>query len=83
MPGVVSEKIQGVYWYWDYAPERYCLAQRAVVSTLITPLHLIPWGIQIYHRGFLDGVSADSLKFSRKDIVTAIKNAQQLKKLLN
>lgn len=49
-----SEKIHGVYWYWDYAHERFCLAQRAVVSTLVTPLHLVPLGIQIYHRGFLN-----------------------------
>ena len=30
------------------------MAQRAVVSTLVTPLHLVPLGIQIYHRGFLN-----------------------------
>ena len=49
-----SEKIHGVNWYWDYAQERFCLAQRAVVSTLVSALHLVPLGIQIYHRGFLN-----------------------------
>lgn len=49
-----SEKIFGVYWYWDYAQERFCLAQRAVVSALVTPSHLVPLGIQMYHRGFLN-----------------------------
>jgi hypothetical protein len=49
-----TEGIHGVYWYWDYAQERFCLAQRAVVSTLVTPSHLVPLGIQIYHRGFLN-----------------------------
>ncbi len=48
-----SEKIHGVYWYWDYAQNQFCLAQRTVISSLVTPSTLLPLGSQIYHRGFL------------------------------
>ena len=51
-----GKKIHGVYWYWDYALKQFCLAQRVVISTLVTPSKLIPLGSQIYHRGFLQGV---------------------------
>ena len=48
-----GKKIHGVYWYWDYAQKQFCLAQRVVVSSLVTPSKLLPLGYQIYHRGFL------------------------------
>ncbi len=49
----VGKNIHGVYWYWDYATRQFCLAQRVVISTLVTPSKLVPLGSQIYHRGFL------------------------------
>jgi len=48
-----GKKIYGVYWYWDYAKRQFCLAQRVVVSCLVTPSKLVPLGYHIYHRGFL------------------------------
>jgi SRSO17 transposase len=48
-----GEKIHGVYWYWDYTKKQFCLAQRVVLASLVTPSKLIPLGSQIYHRGFL------------------------------
>lgn len=48
-----GKKIHGVYWYWDYAMRQFCMAQRVVISTLVTPSKLLPLGSQIYHRGFL------------------------------
>ena len=48
-----GKKIHGVYWYWDYAKRQFCLAQRVVISSLVTPSKLVPLGYQIYHRGFL------------------------------
>lgn len=48
-----GKKIHGVYWYWDYAKRQFCLAQRVVISSLVTPSKLVPIGYQIYHRGFL------------------------------
>lgn len=50
----VGEKIYGVYWYRDYAKRCYTLAQRLVLSTLVTPEKLVPLGSRLYHRGFLD-----------------------------
>jgi Transposase DDE domain len=49
-----GEHIHGVYWYWDYAQRRYALAQRLVLSSLITMQKQIPLGWKLYHRGFLD-----------------------------
>jgi hypothetical protein len=49
-----GEKIHGVYWFRDYAKRCYTLAQRLVVSTLVTPEKLVPLGWRLYHRGFLD-----------------------------
>ncbi len=49
-----SEEIYGVYWYWDYALRSYRLAQRLVLSTLVTPDKMIPIGWRLYHRGFLE-----------------------------
>jgi hypothetical protein len=48
-----GKKIHGVYWYFDYAMKQFCLAQRVVMSTFVTPSKLVPLGSQIYHRGFL------------------------------
>jgi hypothetical protein len=48
-----GENIHGVYWFWDYAKKQYCLAQRLVLSTFVSPSKLIPLGHQLYHRGFL------------------------------
>jgi hypothetical protein len=48
-----GENIHGVYWYWDYATKQFCLAQRLVLSTLVTPSKLVPLGHELYHRGFL------------------------------
>jgi hypothetical protein len=48
-----GKKIHGVYWYWDYGKRQFCLAQRVVISSLVTPSKLVPLGYQIYHRGFL------------------------------
>jgi len=49
-----GENIFGVYWYYDYVKKSFCLAQRVVLSTLVTPSHLVPLGYQMYHRGFLE-----------------------------
>lgn len=49
-----GEKIYGVYWYRDYAKRCYTLAQRMVLSTLVTEEKLVPLGWELYHRGFLD-----------------------------
>lgn len=46
--------IYGVYWYWDYVNKKYTLAQRLVLSTLVTPKKQIPLGWRLFHRGFLD-----------------------------
>jgi hypothetical protein len=48
-----SEDIYGSYWYWDHARRSYVLAQKLVLSTLVTPNKLIPLGHKLYHRGFL------------------------------
>jgi SRSO17 transposase len=48
-----GKKIHGVYWYYDYGKRQFCLAQRIVVSSLVTPSKLVPIGYQLYHRGFL------------------------------
>jgi hypothetical protein len=48
-----GENIHGVYWYWDYAKKQFCLAQRIVLSTFVSPSVLVPLGHELYHRGFL------------------------------
>jgi len=48
-----GDKIHGVYWYWDYSKKQFCLAQRLVLSSFVSPSKLIPLGHQLYHRGFL------------------------------
>ncbi len=49
-----GEAIYGVYWFHDYAKRCYTLAQRLVISTLVTAEKLVPLGWKIYHRGFLE-----------------------------
>ena len=49
-----GERIYGVYWFRDYAKRCYTLAQRLVISSLVTPEKLVPLGWKQYHRGFLD-----------------------------
>jgi hypothetical protein len=49
-----AEDIHGVYWYWDYAQRAFVLAQRLVLSTLVTPEKQVALGWQLYHRGFLN-----------------------------
>jgi hypothetical protein len=49
-----GEAIYGVYWFHDYAKRCYTLAQRLVLSTLVTPANLVPLGWKLYHRGFLE-----------------------------
>ena len=48
-----GDNIHGVYWYWDYAKKQFCLAQRVVISTFVSPSTLVPLGYELYHRGFL------------------------------
>jgi Transposase DDE domain len=49
-----GEHIYGVYWYWDYAKKAFVLAQRLVLSTLVTAEKQVALGWKLYHRGFLD-----------------------------
>ena len=49
-----GERIYGVYWFHDYAKRCYTLAQRLVLSSLVTEEKLVPLGWKLYHRGFLD-----------------------------
>ena len=46
--------IYGVYKYWDYANSSYTLAQRVVLSTLVTPKKQVPLGWRLFHRSFLE-----------------------------
>jgi hypothetical protein len=48
-----GEDIHGVYWFWDYVNHHYCLGQKLVVSSFVTPTAVIPLGMELYHRGFL------------------------------
>lgn len=49
-----GEKIYGTYWYWDYARRRYVVAQRLVISSLVSPTKQIPLSARLYHRGYLE-----------------------------
>lgn len=49
-----GEKIYGTYWYWDYAKRRYVVAQRLVLSSLVSPTKQIPLSARLYHRGYLE-----------------------------
>lgn len=48
-----GDNIHGVYWYYDYVNNNFCLGQKLVVSTFIAPGRTVPLGFEIYHRGFL------------------------------
>ena len=48
-----GEDIHGVYWYWDYVNHHFCLGQKLVVSSFVSPSIVIPLGMELYHRGFL------------------------------
>jgi hypothetical protein len=49
-----GEKIYGVYWYWDYVNHCFCLGQKLVAATFVSPGLIVPLGMELYHRGFLD-----------------------------
>jgi len=49
-----GEKIFGVYWYYDYVNHNFCLAQKLVVATFVAPGRIVPLGLEVYHRGFLN-----------------------------
>lgn len=49
-----GKNIHGTYWFWDYGKRQFCLAQRVVISTYVTPSKLVPLGSEVYHRGFLE-----------------------------
>ncbi len=48
-----GDQIHGVFWYWDYVNHRYCLGQKIVVSTFVSPARTVPLGMELYYRGFL------------------------------
>jgi hypothetical protein len=48
-----GDQIHGVYWFWDYVNHHYCLGQKIVVSTFVSPARTVPLGMELYHRGFL------------------------------
>ena len=48
-----GDQIHGVYWFWDYVNHCYCLGQKIVVSTFVSPARTVPLGMELYHRGFL------------------------------
>jgi hypothetical protein len=49
----VGDQIHGVYWYWDYVNHNFCLGQKLVVATSVSPGTIVPLGMEVYHRGFL------------------------------
>jgi hypothetical protein len=49
-----GDRIHGVYWYYDYVNHNFCLGQKVVVATFVSPGTIVPLGIELYHRGFLD-----------------------------
>jgi hypothetical protein len=48
-----GENIHGVFWYWDYVNQNFCLGQKLVVATFVSPGTIVPLGMELYHRGFL------------------------------
>lgn len=48
-----GDQIHGVFWYWDYVNHHYCLGQKIVVSTFVSPARTVPLGMELYYRGFL------------------------------
>ncbi len=49
-----GEKIHGVYWYYDYVNKNFCLGQKLVAATFVSPGATVPLGMELYHRGFLN-----------------------------
>ena len=49
-----GENIYGVYKYWDYVQDAFVLAQRVVLTSLVTPSKALPLGVRLYHRGYLE-----------------------------
>lgn len=49
-----GEDIYGVYKYWDYVLDAFVFAQRVVLTSLVTPSKMLPLGIRLYHRGYLE-----------------------------
>jgi len=49
-----GDNIYGVYKYWDYVIDAFVLAQRVVLTSLVTPSKALPLGIRLYHRGYLE-----------------------------
>jgi len=48
-----GDQIHGVFWYWDYVNHHFCLGQKLVVSTFVSPARTVPLGMELYYRGFL------------------------------
>lgn len=48
-----GEKIYGVFWYWDYVNQNFCLGQKLVAATFVSPGIIVPLGMELYQRGFL------------------------------
>ncbi len=48
-----GDQIHGVFWYWDYVNHHYCLGQKIVVSTFVSPARTVPLVMELYYRGFL------------------------------
>jgi hypothetical protein len=49
-----GQDIYGVYKYWDYVQDAFVYAQRVVLTSLVTPTKILPLGIRLYHRGYLE-----------------------------
>lgn len=49
-----GDQIHGVYWYYDYVNHNFCLGQKLVAATFVSPGATVPLGMELYHRGFLN-----------------------------
>jgi hypothetical protein len=49
-----GDQIHGVYWYYDYVNHNFCLGQKLVAATYVSPRTTVPLGMEVYHRGFLN-----------------------------
>jgi SRSO17 transposase len=49
-----GDQIHGVYWYYDYVKHNFCLGQKLVAATYVSPGITVPLGMEVYHRGFLN-----------------------------
>ena len=48
-----GDQIHGVYWFYDYVHHNFCLGQKIVVATAVATGRIVPLGMELYHRGFL------------------------------